>query len=370
MSYVPKANDDASKNRSYYQDCFLSNTLGTIRPSVTSETVFRPIPEVDAAGNILPMIKATTVSGNDYSNLCVEEVVLGACREDRFNGLCRASDSDATDAINMVFPSLFIKLRGREKKGELPSSIKDDVTALLAEREVQGAKIKQRYMPRSSAVGFLQGVALKVNGKALDAPAKRQVLVLPTSLLTALDYLLTDAHKKGIDVFSPTSGYAIVVKGLAPDRSVGRTVSVFTAELGPQMTISEESARKLWVPWEQALKLHTTDQLITRACRCFGRNVVEFIYPDEVARLFPSAPLPAARPAVAARPPAPALAPAQARPAIPASASVLAVDDSDGTVLIDDQGDDLISAGAPKVGVSPASADDLAAQYSSLLKSI
>jgi hypothetical protein len=325
---------------------------------------------------MLPMVKALTAMGPDFSNVATEEAVINTGVSTKYSGLCRASDSDAQDAINMVFPSLYIKLTSRMKRGEIPAEMVEKVRQLLEERAAPGgaSKIKHRLLERSQSVGFLQGIALTVNGKALERPAVKQALVLSSNLCAILSKVLEEAHKNKLDVFSPEKGNALIIKGLPPDPTVGRTVNVYVVEIGKPTAIQAAKAKDLWVPWETALKRLTVDQQLAQAIRCFGRDVVALIYPDDVARLTAAQPaVPAkqtqaavAAAAVAAGAPAAAAAPA-------ASSGVQELDLSNATEgAVEEAGAE--DEGAESVSTSPTgkppTPEELAGGYDNLLKNL
>ena len=364
MAVLHKDPNASKERKSFYQECLDTSKLTAIKPDASSITIFRPIPEIGPDGNIMPMIKSMTPAGPDFSNIAIEEVVVNTGVSTKFTGLCRASDSDTTEAINMVFPSMYIKLKSKEKRGELPAEIADKIKKLLEETaNPKNPKIKTRLLQRTQSIGFMQGIALTVNGKPLDKPAVRQALVLPSSLCTNLANMLQLAHKEGKDVFDPKSGYAVIIKGLPPDPSIGRQVTIFTAELGKQMPIPETKAKEFWVPWDTAFKRYTTDQLIMAAIRCYGSDVVSVIFPDDVARLAvqvkPTQPVvQTQKPAQAPTPPVHHTGPEELDLSSAVSGPV-----DDGSA---DEAPDI----PPAKGVSPPSAEDLASKYQEMLKNM
>lgn len=368
MAVIANQNQNREK-RDYFQDCFNPATLTAVRPKTSSLTIFRPLPEFDADGNMLPMVKTMTAAGPDFSNVVTEETVINTGVSTKFSGLCRASDSDAQDAINMVFPSMYIKLTSRMKRGEIPAHMVEKVRVLLEEKAAPGAansKIKHRLLERSQATGFMQGIATTINGKALERPAVKQCLIMSSNLCAIMSKVLEEAHKNKIDVFSPQGGSSLIIKGLGPDPTVGRTVNVYVVEIGKTTPISPAKAKELWVPWETAFKRTTLDQQIAMAIRCFGRDVVELVYPDDVARLSASQ---ATRPPAVTTAPAAAAAPAPAAPA----AGVQELDLSNaisGDVGGDEGGDDTEQPPAAGTGSKPAGAEELASSYDELMKKL
>lgn len=377
MAVIANQNQNKEK-RDFFQDCFNPGTLTALRPKTASVTHFRPIPEFDAEGNMLPMVKAMTAAGPDFSNVTTEETVINTGVSTKFSGLCRASDSDTQDAINMVFPSLYIKLTSRMKRNEIPAAMLDKVKNLLEQRAVPGAvnsKITHRLLERSSSTGFLQGIATQVNGKALERPAVRQALVMSSNLCAIMSKVLEEAFKNKIDVFSPQSGNMLIIKGLGPDPTVGRTVNVYVVEIGKATPIAPAKAKELWVPWEQAFKRQTLDQQLAMAIRCFGSDVVGMIYPDDVARL---SAVTVSRPAVAQQSAvATQAAPAAAAVAAQAAAASSGPEELDlSNAVSGDVGDDTPDdegAGeshAAQASSKPASPDELAGSYDALMSKL
>lgn len=367
MAVLHKDPNATKEKQNFYQTCLDATQLTAIKPNANSTTVFRPIPEVDSDGNILPMIKSMTAVGPDFANIVTEEVVINTGASTKFSGICRASDEDTTEAINMVFPSLYIKLKSHEKRGILPPELAEKIKGMLAETaSPNNPKIKNRIIQRTQPMGFMQGVALTVNGKVLDRPAIKQALILPSSLCANLADLLQEQHKKGVDIFDPKTGFCLVVKGLPPDPKVGRQITIFTAELGKQVALSESRVKELWVPWEKALKRYTRDALIMHAIRCYGADVVGVIFPDDVARLSKaSAPAVVTKPAAAAPPKSTSVV-------APAGPEELSLDGAVAGAVDDGAGDEDASlASDPATDAAPpASAADLASQYKDMLKNI
>lgn len=364
------------ERKDFHQECFVPGTLTALKARTDSVTIFRPIPEFDAQGNLLPMVKTMTAAGPDFSNTAIEEIVVNTGGSVKYSGMCRASDSDATEAINMVFPSLYIKLTARLKRGEIPDDMRAKVAALLEQKDVPGgkSKIKHRLLERSQQVGFMQGIALTVNGKALEKPAVRQVLIMSVNMCKIMSSVLGKAFtEQKLDVFHPKTGCVLIIRGLPADTTQGRTIPIHTVEIGKNTPIREDTAKGLWVPWESAFKRITTDQQILYAIRCFGRDVVSLVYPDDVARLT----APAAQ-AVQVKPAVAQATAAQTAPASPpvtpdgeldlSGATSGQVDDGAG----EDEGEGVSEtlSTAPTSPGKPATPEDLAGDYANVLGKI
>lgn len=380
MAVIQNQNQNREK-KDYYQDCFVPGTLTAVRPKTVFnekpvKTLFRPLPEFDSQGNLLPMVKSLTAAGPDFSNIVTEEVVINTGVSTKFSGLCRASDSDAQDAINMVFPSLYIKLKSRQKRGEIPANMVEKVRGLLEEKEIPGgkSKIKHKLLERSSSIGFMQGIALMVNDKPLERPAVKQAMVMSANLCAIMSKVLEEAFKNKIDVFSPQSGNVLVISGMGPDSTVGRTVNVYTVTIDKVTPIAPAKAKELWVPWDTAFKRITVDQQIMKAIGCFGRDVVELVYPDDVARIMATQGVQTKPQTTVVQQAAPAAPAAPTTPAAPPASASVELDLSNaisGEIGGDepDEGDDGGAAAAAPAG-KPASAEALASGYNDMLNKL
>lgn len=365
MTVLSKPTGDKEK-KNYHQDFFLPDTVTAVKPKSDSRTVFRPIAEIDASGNPLPMVIRTAKDGLDFSNIKLEDTVLEAGQSLKFTGVCAASDNPLAGVMDQVFSSLYIKLKAKEKRFELPPALKEKVSHLLEERPIPNNtwNMKERILKRSSETGFMQGIALVVNGKPCERPAVKQVLTMSSNLLLNINKFLTECHAKGIDVFSAKLGYELIIEGLPKDLAAGRSFPTFTVALGKQLPLPEDRVKTLWVPWANAIRRFTTDQHIAQAIRCYGKDVVGIIYPDDVERLAPGT----ASAPVTVTPAAPVQ---QARPAQPVAVTSAGVLDLSNAISGDvESASAPATPAAPATGVAPASPDALADSYAKLLSGI
>jgi len=274
---------NSTEKKGFYQQCFHDNTLGVLKPTTSGITEFRPIPEyVD--GLALPMVKSMTPGGPDLSNIILEEVLINAGNTSKFNGICRPSDATPEmNAISYIFSGLYIRIKSRVKKGQVPTELQAKISDLLLSRPNPKGDGHFSYLPRASENGFIQGIGLSLNSKAFDKPRSRQALCLTKPAVGKLFELAAQCAKEGKDIFSPKDGYTIIVKGLPKDPSQGRNVPMYQVELGRQIPIPADKAAQLWTPWEKAIKRYTVAECIAIAIKLYGRDVVEFVFPDEVA---------------------------------------------------------------------------------------
>lgn len=366
------AKSDTKEKKNYYQDLFLPNTLSAIKPRTDSITVIRPIPEVDQDGNFIPMVKTMTVGGADFSNITLESILINAGQSLKYTGVCRAVEQEAEDPFAMVFSALYIKLKSKEKKNELPPELDTKIRSLLADRDIPNSKMKEKILKRPQDIGLIQCVALTVNGTNLERPAVKQAVIMSKGLLDHMNDVLTDCYNKKIDVFSPKSGHALVIKGLPPDPKIGRQIAIFTVELGKQVALPEDRCKSLWVPWQTAIKRLTYDQQIVQAVRCYGRDVVHVIFPDDVDRLVPSSAVVGKGVSAPAAPPAVAKA-APAAPPIVVEGSTLDLSGAIDTAVDEGAGedDDAAAPAASTVSnVKPANPATLASEYENVLKNL
>lgn len=366
MAVLAQQSNESKQSGSIYQPCLNPTRLAAFKPSTKAISEFRPIPEVTAKGEILPMVLGQTPAGPDYSALAMETVVVNAGLTAKFTGLCRSLDMEEAEEPRMIFPGIFIRLRFMEKKGTLPAHIAQKAKDLLAQRQGSGASdIKQSYLPRSQTVAFIQGISITENGHKLEKPAGRKAMVLSSTASESLNDLLKDCYAKKIDVFSPTEGYSIIVDALPPDKKVGRMVAVFTCRLGRQIPITEEKAKSLWTPWSDAFVKYSQASLLKKAIAAFGLDIVEVVFPDEVAALQAAAPVTVVAPVQA---PAPAKVVAASKPAVEA----LQVDDGPPQLTAGDEYDDSIAV--PPEPVAPPKAmpsgAEMAEDFDKLLKDL
>jgi hypothetical protein len=166
------------------------------------------------------------------------------------------------------------------KKSQIPKDFEKRVADLF-EGDLQ-APLRQ-----SQEMALIQSVVLTYNDKQLDKARPKQVIFLTTSAIRALNTCLSEAHKAGIDVFSPTDGRLIKLEPYQPE---GLPLTLFRVSLLDPYPLKEEICKKLWVDWDKALKRQTFDEHIVLACKCFGRDIVELAFPDDVARVMANAP--------------------------------------------------------------------------------
>ncbi len=279
MAVIHKIGDRNRGGRNYHQACLHETMLQACRPSTAKGvTIIRIIPEV-VGGEIRPMVNSKTPTGFDFSNLRVETVVVNTGKLAKFTGLTNPSDIDIEQEVDQVLPGVFIRLRSLQKKKELPAHLKDDIDALF-----EGGR--DAPLRRPQTMGLIQAVVLKFQDKKLEKPRPKQAVFLTTTALESLDELFTKCHTDGLDVFSPAEGRAII---LEPETQRGSGIQLFKASLGDKVPLPEETCKKLWVPWEDALKRKTYDEHVKAAVKCFGRDIVAVAFPDDVERLFGAA---------------------------------------------------------------------------------
>jgi len=300
---------NSKEKKDFWQALFDPKKLQALRPSTKATTTFRPIPQIAPDGTVLPMVLGNGVSGLDFSNFLIENAVEGSGVNTKFTGFTRASDSSSDSPAHHVFSGLFIRLRGREKKNELPTgALGQKIKDLLTKRTVGKSTVASAAISKPTEYAIIQAVVLEYNGQACNPIRVRQAILLPTTASMSLNKLLTQCHKDGKDVFSPEGGYTVRLVGVPADLSEGRPVPVFKAELGDQAPFPLEKCQSLWTPWEQAMQMHPTAWHIQEAIKCFGADVVEFTFPDEFALYGHGVQMAQPKPAAAAAAPKPAAA--------------------------------------------------------------
>jgi len=275
---------NSKEKKDFWQALFDPTKLQALRPSTKHVTTFRPIPQIAPDGAVLPMVMGHGVSGLDFSNFTIESAVEGSGVNHKFTGFTRATDSSSNESVHHVFSGLFIRLRGRQKKNELPAgTLGDKIKDLLAKRKVGKSVVETSAIAKPTDYAILQCIVLSYNSQPCNPLRVKQAILLPTTASLSLNKLLTQCHKDGKDVFNPDSGYCVNLVGVPADLSEGRPVPVFRAELGDQVPLPLAKCQSLWTPWESAKIMHDTAWHIREAIKCFGADVVEFAFPDEFA---------------------------------------------------------------------------------------
>lgn len=278
MAVINRMNDKQEGDKNFFNACVHEEYANAARPSTNKGvTIIRPIPEIAEDGSIRPMLNSMTPSGPDFSNFRIEPVTINAGIDSRFSGIARSSDRREDDHVNMVFPGLFIRLRGRQKKNQLPSHIKERVDAILD----GGMEAQLRPTPD---MALLQALVIQFNDEKLDKVKTKQVVFLTTTAAESVSEVLLEANKRDLDIFSPEEGRAII---LTPEeQKMNRKIKIFNAELGDKIPLPAQKCKELWVPWDKALKIRTFDEQLRAAVACFGRSIVEFAFPDDYERVF------------------------------------------------------------------------------------
>jgi hypothetical protein len=390
-AFMTVLNSTATSDKNYFQKCLNPKTVQAARPICQAGkiTEFRPIPQIAHDGSVLPMTMGSTPDGFDFSNIIIEPTVQNVGINEKFTGLARMIDRPGSDDISKIFTGMFIRLKGRLKRNQIPEALAQPVKALF-EKNADGfsALDKRDY-------GLMQAVVITLNSETFEKPRPKQVLFLTSSAMNAVNGVLTDAHAAGIDVFDPLKGYTIVLSCLPADPRVGRQMDIFTAKLGRQIPLPVETCKKLWVPWDYAylpggpgelpaeraareaenaeraskaaLKLYTQREHLEQAIRCFGRAIVHCAFPTEVEdyeRTLNAKPVAVQAPA-----------PVAAKTATVASAAPAAPVMDIGTDLPEPIPDIDVPAAPPVVAtpgqskpLAQTSPDDMAAHFESLLK--
>lgn len=252
--------------------------------SVDKETIFRIIPEYAADGSRLPMVIAGGGEDLDYSNIHEESVTLFAGESDLYTGWGRPSDRDIADSVEMVFPGIYIRLKGRDNKNELSDALSYRFSKLTK-------RVNNRQaMERPSEVRLVQCIIIKACGKVLEKPATFQGLILSKMAAVALNRLLVECNSEGKDIFSPENGHLIHLdSSIHDDDGTVREIAKHSAKLGKPFPLKEEQCKKLWVPWENVFVRDTFETQIRKAVKAFGEEVVKEVFPEDHARYFGAA---------------------------------------------------------------------------------
>ncbi len=373
--------NNSTEKKGFYQQCFKDGTLGVLKPTTAAITEFRPIPEyVD--GVALPMVRAMTPGGPDLSNLVMEDVCINAGNTSKFSGLCKASDAtpDMT-AVGHIMSGMYIRIKNKVKNNKVPMELQTKVNELLLSRPNPKGDGNFSYLPRAAENGFIQGIGLSLNSKPFDKPRTRQALCLTKPAVGQLFTLAEKWAKEGKDIFSAKDGYSIIIKGLPKDPSQGRHVPMYVVELGRQLPLPEDKVKQLWTPWETAFKRYTTAENLQIAIKLFGRDIVEFAFPDEVAMHIRATTV--VSPAVASAISTPAPAASKPVETKVVTGQELALEDTGAPVIEGEPEEVVANAPAPAAAAATAAAgstvvkdsknmtaEELTEQYKTLLGSL
>ncbi len=242
--------------------------LTAVKPKVGEETIVRIIPETDGNGNPVPMIAGHDANGPLFSNLTTEPLVLFAGAMTKFHGLIRPSDPGLHDMPepDLPFSGLYIKLKGDMNKKRVPVDQYMVVNELLTKPANGSAQLAQVQNHVLAQVCVMQ-----LNGKAVNPPATKQVMVLGKSAKMALTACLLEAAKNRVDVFDPKGGFLLKIYGTP---KVNNAVQNFIIEPAGQIEIPEGAWKNQFVPWDQCLKRYSYDELIHKMVAAYGAGVV------------------------------------------------------------------------------------------------
>jgi len=284
--YNTKGTQEQKVGGGAFGQCLNENFLQVVRPLAEKTTEFRPIPEVGSEGNALSMIRMMTPSGPDITNFRIESAMIQSGLQQKFSGLCRASDVQAEKDWDKVFPRIFMSLRSAQKKNAVPPYLASTVEALF-KQDFSGKYAKTAFgIP--TEYGFVQGIGITVNDVKLEKPKSHQCFILSPSAVHAFAKLCEESYVNGIDLFDPAKGYTVILKGLAPDPKSGRPGWSYIAERGRQIPVH---ATKYWVPWNQGLKVLPFAEHIKMAVRCYGADIVKHCWPGDYEAVMQPAPV-------------------------------------------------------------------------------
>lgn len=322
-----------------FSQCVNDAFLQAVRPTAEKFTEFRPIPEVGPEGNPLPMVRMMTPNGPDLTNMPIESIIVNSGLQTRFSGLSRASDVPSERDYDKVFPRIFIALRSAQKKNIIPPHLAATVELLFKEDAQERTAIN-----RPTDFALMQGIAITVNDQKLEKAKSHQCFFLSATAKSAVAKLCEDSYKEGIDLFHPTTGYTIILKGRPPNPAEGRTVWSTIAERGRVLPVNPT---KFWVPWSHGLKLYTFAEQLKLAVRCYGADIVKWCWPGEYAEIIQGV---GAAPAVVHQRP-----PAAAAPTPDTSMNLDDVDGIGSPPIVDNSGDeDIISSATHAAPAAPA----------------
>lgn len=274
---IIQTTEQERQGRGYLDSCVTAR-LKPARPMTEGGklTIFRPIPEIGADGSIRPMVQGITPNGIDFSALVCESVTINAgTTTSKYTGISRDSSQDAsTRDWDMIYPGAYIRAQSAFTKSAVPESIYRPVSEALLKSNTGSSKL-----PKPSKMLLMQGILLELNGTKIVEPVGGDCLFLSPSARDSVVALLRDAHARGIDVFSPTDGYYIVIRGKPSEDP--KQPWRFVAELGEKLPLDVDVCRRLWVPWDAALVVYDRSTMMEKFFNSYGYDLAKFIYPDE-----------------------------------------------------------------------------------------
>jgi len=284
----------------------LTNKLQACRPKTgTGSTIIRIIPEPSPDGGFYPMVKSRVAGGYDFSALVVHGLAMYWGLSDKFSFISQPLGMPDLANVHQPVCGTFIRAKHRMKTGAVPaglSEIYNKVFAKPAESSEPLSQCKEHVI--------LQAVVLQQNGQKFEEPKPFQAVFLIPSAVQSINDLLAQAHEDGKDVFDPDKGYLVELSTLPKSPKEGRMMDLMRCNLLDQMALPAEDCQKLWVPWDQGLKLISYEEQFRLLVRAFGMDFMESLWGDEIKRACgpvaaPAATTAAAAPVAAAQPHAP-----------------------------------------------------------------
>jgi hypothetical protein len=287
MTTLNNSNDDS--RGSIYSTLFLDDSVVPVTPKLHTVTVIRPYPEM-VDGQALPMVTGIVGEGEpDFSAVRVEEMIMksGLDGRNKFTGLCACADRPGLRALDQPAAGTYVRLKSSMTKGQLtPAQLEIVAPAFKEVPRANNPKVKDRAIANGRKTLFMQCAVLTLRNEELgEKYISRGVLLCSGSLFTAMAGALTEAHQKGIDLFSPESGYTLVISSLPPDPRVGRQSDIYTVSIGDQMPVDPAFVSANVRPWNDLLAYMTYEQQLSGMIEAFGEDFMRIAFPHEVAML-------------------------------------------------------------------------------------
>jgi len=300
-------------------------------PKTEGETIFRVIPEINAQGQPVPMCRTFDATGHDFSSMTLESAAVGNGVIGKFTGsIFPARPGDTSGAPDygipepdLPFKGLYIRLKGRLKKNQVPIELQSSVTQMLTRGPNRPAPLDV------SQFVLVQAWILKDNGVLCVDPTTKQpvprrgVIMLKSSAAQGMKQLLTELFTAGIDAYDPNAGVCFMISGFPPKTFPGQELAVafalpctmsgipltfrghtpppapagrppvqyseFSAATASPLPPSFWQGANAFVDWNKMIRRYTLQELFKKQLGCFGPSICQFAFPNEYGAPAPMA---------------------------------------------------------------------------------
>jgi hypothetical protein len=302
MVYNPNANNQPK--RDFFQDLLVPNSkLTIVKPSTNKRTVIRIYPEFKD-GKPLPMVigQMQNADGSvdyQFSNLYIRPTVVMAGSLQKFTGFAdpKHNEDPRTDPVDlaalndftMPWRALYPVWKGKFNKHELAGDELALFQQLTTKPQNSGAPLSQ-----IQDNVLVQCGVIVLNGETLAQPKLGCAVLLTKTGFEALLKTLSDAARRGQDLYDFQNGVQLEIKGegkntdtqfgVGAQRPNGSKPREFEVNVLGAMPIP---AQDYFIPYEGQVREYTYDEHIHLMVKAFGARVVAKVpaFADAMARL-------------------------------------------------------------------------------------